>query len=445
MGEYLGALRQFSRNMRLYVLYTALFSFGYIGVFTLLINLYLLRLGYGIEEVGIFGGAGLLTLALGAVPAGMIGGRLGSRRTLIVAMILVIGGSALVLISESLAPAFRFAWLLFSYVLAWIGGTFYIVNNPPFMMANTSPRERNHAFAVVNAILPLAGFAGTLVAGMLPGLLAGPLQVSLDSPAPYRVALWLSVLCYLLSFVVLLLTHDQASVVPAAEAEDPTSKDRGAAGADAASIPHRFPYGLVAIMMLILFFRLLGETAVGGFFTVYLDTALRTPTSLIGLATALARLLAVPAALAVPLFIQRFGLARTFLISVIVISAGIAVLSLIETLPAAAVGLLCITAAGTISATSLMLFHQQVVRPEWRTAMSGGVSMAQGISMAVVTFAGGFIIAAWGFRNFFLASAALSLVAIALFWAYFRSSERAAAPALQEAEVVPESEALAVQ
>lgn len=45
MGEYLGALRQFSRNMRLYVLYTALFSFGYIGVFTLLINLYLLRLG----------------------------------------------------------------------------------------------------------------------------------------------------------------------------------------------------------------------------------------------------------------------------------------------------------------------------------------------------------------------------------------------------------------
>lgn len=444
MGEYLGALRQFSRNMRLYVLYTALFSFGYIGVFTLLINLYLLRLGYGIEEVGIFGGAGLLTLALGAVPAGMIGGRLGSRRTLIVAMILVIGGSALVLISESLAPAFRFAWLLFSYVLAWIGGTFYIVNNPPFMMANTSPRERNHAFAVVNAILPLAGFAGTLVAGMLPGLLAGPLQVSLDSPAPYRVALWLSVLCYLLSFVVLLLTHDQTSVVPAAEVGNPTSGD-SAARADAASTPHRFPYGLVAIMMLILFFRLLGETAVGGFFTVYLDTALRTPTSLIGLATALARLLAVPAALAVPLFIQRFGLARTFLISVIVISAGIAVLSLIETLPAAAVGLLCITAAGTISATSLMLFHQQVVRPEWRTAMSGGVSMAQGISMAVVTFAGGFIIAAWGFRNFFLASAALSLVAIALFWAYFRSSERAAAPAAEGAEVVPEPEALAVQ
>jgi MFS family permease len=445
MREYLGALQQFSRNMRLYVLYTALFAFGYAGVFMLLINLYLLRLGYGIEFVGIFGGAGLLTLALGAVPATIIGARLGSRRTLIVAMVFVIAGSALVLVSESLPPGLRPAWLLLTYITAWLGGALYIVNNPPFMMANTSPRERNHAFAVTNAVLPLAGFAGTLVAGMLPGLLAGPLQVSLDSPAPYRLALWLSVLCYLLSLLVLLLTHDQASVVPAAESEDPTSADKRTTKADAASTPHSFPYGLVAIMMLILFFRTLGESAVGGFFTVYLDTELRTPTSLIGLATALARLLAVPAALAVPLFIQRLGLARTFLISVMVISAGIVVLTLIASLPAVTIGLLCITAAGTISTTSLMLFHQQIVRPEWRTAMSGGVSIAQGISMAIVTFAGGFIIAAWGFRNFFLSSAALSLVAIALFWAYFRNSERAAAPVPEGAEVAPEPEALAVQ
>ena len=75
--------------------------------------------------------------------------------------------------------------------------------------------------------------------------------------------------------------------------------------------------------------------------------------------------------------------------------------------------------------------------------------MASGIGQALIIFAGGFLIAAWGFSRFFLSAGALTLVAAVLFWSYFRNSERAAArleAAAGEAltEAAPEPEALAV-
>ena len=54
--EYIRTLRLFSRNMRLCLAAFALVvGFGFMGVFSLLINLYLLRLGYSIPFIGIFG------------------------------------------------------------------------------------------------------------------------------------------------------------------------------------------------------------------------------------------------------------------------------------------------------------------------------------------------------------------------------------------------------
>ena len=80
----------------------------------------------------------------------------------------------------------------------------------------------------------------------------------------------------------------------------------------------------------------------------------------------------------------------------------------------------------------------------------GGAAMATGIGQGLVTFAGGFLIAAWGFSNFFLASGMLTLVAGVVFWAYFRSSARAAAPsevvaAQAAAQASAEPEVLVIQ
>ncbi|MFQ5794339.1 MAG: MFS transporter [Candidatus Bipolaricaulia bacterium] len=81
---YLHTLRLFSRDVRLYLITTVLLGFTIFGgIYSVLLNLYLLRLGYGPEFVGLFNAVGLLTFAVFSLPAGALGGRWGSRRTLI--------------------------------------------------------------------------------------------------------------------------------------------------------------------------------------------------------------------------------------------------------------------------------------------------------------------------------------------------------------------------
>jgi len=58
----------------------AAFGFGYMGVAAVLFNLYVLRLGYTVEFLGILGGIGFAVYALVSLPAGAIGARIGLRR-----------------------------------------------------------------------------------------------------------------------------------------------------------------------------------------------------------------------------------------------------------------------------------------------------------------------------------------------------------------------------
>src|SRR5262249_43875959 len=105
LAGYLGALRLFSRDVRLYLLTAVLIGltvFG--GIYTVLLNLYLLRLGYHSDFVGLVNAAGLLMVGLTCLPAGSLGARWGVRRTMIAGMLLMVGGFLLLPLCE-LVPA----------------------------------------------------------------------------------------------------------------------------------------------------------------------------------------------------------------------------------------------------------------------------------------------------------------------------------------------------
>ena len=53
MNDYLKTLRRFNRNVRLLFVANAILGFVFFGIYALLLNLYLLRLGYGDAEVKI--------------------------------------------------------------------------------------------------------------------------------------------------------------------------------------------------------------------------------------------------------------------------------------------------------------------------------------------------------------------------------------------------------
>jgi MFS family permease len=76
--SYLQQVRRFNRDVRLYLLSRTMVGFGYFCLYSVLFNLYLLRLGYGPGFVGLVNAVGFLTNALFSLPAGALGRRWGA-------------------------------------------------------------------------------------------------------------------------------------------------------------------------------------------------------------------------------------------------------------------------------------------------------------------------------------------------------------------------------
>ena len=289
---YLHVLRDFNRDVRLYLITTMLIGLTVDGgVYTVLFNLYLLRLGYGPEFVGLINGAGMLVFALICLPAGTFGGRWGNRRMMIVGLSLLVIGCGLLPFAESRTENWQAGWLFITWCFAFIGFAMYFVNTAPFAMKIAHQRERNHVFSVQAALWSLAGFAGSLVGGFLPSIFAIYLGVSLDQAAPYRYSLLAASLLLIPSVLAIAATR-----------EGPTQpiKERPVKG-------EASPLRLIAFLTLI---RLLVVTGVGTlftFFNVYMDAGLHISTVHIGVLSAIGRLLSIPTALIVPLLTAAVG------------------------------------------------------------------------------------------------------------------------------------------
>src|SRR5690606_16661039 len=134
MLAYLSALRLLNRDIRFLLGMWALTAFAYFGIQGVLLNLYLLRLGYGPEFIGLLIGSGQLVWAAFALPAGMIGQRLGLRTALLAAHpLLAIGGGG-ILWAEHLPAAWQTAGLMAAWTVMWLGASLMTVNATPYMM-----------------------------------------------------------------------------------------------------------------------------------------------------------------------------------------------------------------------------------------------------------------------------------------------------------------------
>ena len=205
-------------------------------------------------------------------------------------------GHALLSQAEFVPNIHRQSFILSMNSLGLLGISLYIVNGYPYLMKISSAAQRHHVFSLQAALFPLAGFAGSLVGGFLPGGFASLLQLSLDHPAPYRHTL----LC-----ASLLLTPGVFALVATSQETREHHEDTPT---DAAPLPLK----LILLLSCIAFLYTASEGAVRTFLNVYLDDALNASTALIGTLAASGQLLATPAALMMPFLVQRFGRTRTF-------------------------------------------------------------------------------------------------------------------------------------
>ncbi len=403
----------FSRDVRLYLTANALFGFVLFGgIYPLLYNLYLLRLGYNTEFVGLANATGALCFALSSLPSGMLGGRWGSRFTMVVGICVSVAGFGLLSQAELISSGTRDYFILISYSLGVMGIALFIVNGTPYLMGITSPVERDPVFAMQAALMPFSGFVGSMLGGIVPDYLAGVLDVSLAQPVVYRYTLSVGVLCLIPAVFALLATQD---------IQVERKREEGGNG-DVSNAP-ALPLAAIVITSLISVLHVAGEAAARTFFNVYMDKGLNISLSLISVQLAAGQLLAVPAALSLPFFSARLGIRRMVFLVTVFTAIFLFFMALVSNWIVAGLCLVGIMAMASLRRSAFAIFHQELVPVRWRTAMSGAIAMMSGVGYSAMALGGGYMIPIAGYSSLFLTGAVLTGMGAFLFWICFRGDK----------------------
>jgi len=397
------SVRELTRATRLYLISAFVVGFTVFGgLFSVLNNLYVLRLEYDTAFIGLLSAGNLLIMGVIGLPAGAVGRRWGYRRAMIVGLTLTMAGYALFGLTELLPAAVQGPWLLVIFTLTGGVMTLYIVNSGPFIMV-IADETRDFVFSFQTALFAVAAFLGGLTGGALPGLFAGWLGVGLDAPAPYRYAILTGATLFLPAIVAL------AAIGPA---EDGAVQATNSAGGSA-------PIRIIALLAFISFLQVAGEGPARVFFNVYLDTRLGLTPAQIGLLMGLGTLMSAPAAIASQAIMAHWGVRRTYVRATVGVSLSLAPLALIAAWPAAGLGYMALLSFSAITRPPIVIFQMESVAPEWRPYMSGAASMATGLSWGLMSVGGGYAVDAIGYRGIFLIGGLVTAMGALLFWTLF--------------------------
>lgn len=407
MKNYWQILRGLNRDMRLYLLADGLSGLTVDGgIYPVVFNLYLLRLGYDAMFIGAVNGLGLLAYGLFSLAAGWLGSRFSTRKLIGLGLGLMTLGCALLPLAEWVVPERRSLWLILTFVLTNLGLSLHVTNCTPFLTEISLVKERPYFFSLVATAWSLAGFAGNLFGGLLPGLFAVMLSLSSTEIAPYRYTLWIAPFL-LLPAALLMFVRRTVTVKPRTGtfqqlklATDGTAK--------------------ISLLALVRFLFVMGTGAVLIFLNLYLDRDLDAGAAGIGLLFGLGRLGAAGVSLLAPVLAARWSKANLILGAAVGTATSLLPLILFAHYGAAALSFIGVMALLAIRLPMYSAYAMEAVPPGKRALMSGAGEMANGLGFAVIGLCGGTVINAFGYRPLFLLSAVVTLLGAVLFTRYCR-------------------------
>jgi MFS family permease len=384
---------------------SSLMSVSFFGIQQLLKILYVLRLGYGPEYVGIFNASGAFTWMIMSLPAAAIGDRIGLVPAMRLGGLLTLLGMVILPLTEMMPPGWQTNWPILSQLVTTTGWALFAINLIPAFMVATAEHNRNDAYALNAALRGLGTLVGTVLGGVLPDLLAVFLGQTLDDPGPYRLGLWISVLICVVGFVFLLRIRPLAQVAEVATKEEGHSP---------------FPIWPVGLVVLHVYLVNAGWATCQSFCNPYLDTELRLSPSLIGLINGAGQALAVFAPLMGPRLALRWGNGRVLMATALVSSVILLPLGMSQNLLGAGIGRAGILGLTALWMPALQIYQMESVGRHWRSLAYGISSTAMGLSFGTISLIGGYVAARWGYPQLFLIGVVLTLVGSTIMWGALR-------------------------
>jgi MFS family permease len=178
IAVYIDHLSSFHPNARLYLLSSVLTAAAF-GVYRLLFNFYVLSSGYDEALLGNLITVNSLTALLVALPMGYLADNLGRKYSLLLS-----GGltavSVLVIVLFPSAGMFIAMSVLLGAAQS-LGG----VTSGPFLMENSSEKERTYLFSFSMGLQMIAASVGNWIGGYLPGWIGSATATTSTSVTAY--------------------------------------------------------------------------------------------------------------------------------------------------------------------------------------------------------------------------------------------------------------------
>ncbi len=353
-------LREFNRNVRLFFAFGTSINAG-MALFSLLYNLYLLRLSYQEDFIGQVASMAPLATGLLALPTGILSDRFGRRPFLIASgLLLAISQLGLCLTTS---PG---ALLAFSFV-GGVAMAFVWVNHVPFLSDNAHPARRAEALAIWSALQIVVRMLLSLIGGFMPGVMGYFLGLSTEVPEPFRYALFFGAACSLIAVVPLLYASGQTR-----RERDPAPTRRHPKLDSSANLtetqkspdedePTTSPWRVFAAITALSGTRGFSMGLTYPFFNVFFEAELGVGPAAIGAIFFLSQLAGLPATFAAPTLVRRFGPTLTILPSRIMGGSALGIMGAFISLPLAIPMFLLVRIGEVIDNPSDQHFSTQVL------------------------------------------------------------------------------------
>jgi predicted MFS family arabinose efflux permease len=414
----LPSVKRFGLDVWLLGLAAALLTGGNLGMMQLLKVMYVLRLGFGPESVGVLFAAGSLSFSASSLPGAALGGRWGPKRILLLGGVINVLGMSLVLLTELVPIGWRPMWPALVQVVSSCGWSFLMVNMVTMIVAVTTSENRKSAYALREASGGLGMFFGTFFGGMLPAAFAGRLGLTLDHPAPYRYGLLVSVILALLGIIPLLFVR------PAPPA--PRIKRQGR--------PNLSPLLALAPILVAGYLNNGAVASCKAFAYAYMDQEFAIPTSVVGVISSVGMGLGVFGALSSSRLARARSSGHVMVLASAALAGGLLIMGTIAHPVAAALGTIAQFILSALFVPAYQVLQMEKADPEWRWLVAGACNMGMSLGFGTISLSGGYIVAAVGYRRVFLLGALFALASAAVMWSLLRRrKEQAAQQALREA------------
>jgi MFS family permease len=411
--NYLQALKNFSTNARMYLAFNFLVSL-YVGMANVIFNLYIIKLGYNEQFLGLIVSVTMIATGIFAFPAAQLCDRIGSKKSLLLSGIL----SAIALYLLYVLTSQE--WLLILSLLSGIFSTVPTIIASPFMCENSTPEDRIYLFSFNFAIFVVATVVGMAIGGYLPQVWTALFGVDSSSIVSYRYTLYASLIVAVLSIVPLAFLEERKKVSVAV----PDYKSMIIELAGSATVKR-----LVVISCLIGF----GAGLIVPFFNVYFNKILSATPGQIGLIFALAQAFMAVGAMAVPYMVSKIGKVKTVSLTYVISIPFLILLAISTNLYVASAAYVLRMVFMNMSSPIYNSFSMEVVHEEEMASVSSLTSMGNYIAIAMSSYVAGVFMTYGSYLLPYLATCVFYLAASVLFFKFFRRyeekhKERAPAP-----------------